>query len=296
MLNAHDAYIAAPHNFLSKEKETALMAAKTVYQGTFVKMTADKMDAKKDLAYGVLTTEDISELYKLGRKIAWPLMGLGTVGVIIGEIRRGAHMTQDPDEVEKEQTGIDDDDIIKAIKVLDRPCHELNGLCQEGIEHILCSLQLGKYAKPSIFARLLSKKPAATTDGESATDIGKEGFLARFDTGLDAFKGQQTENLAQFYDDNQANPSESLFVVLYIEFLLFAVAQEIRTLILFVDNLRTTGAMTHKVLVYPKMRVLRKALTRIFKARAAEDVAGEGYGAEEGDIYTKNFNGRVNRI
>jgi hypothetical protein len=296
MLKAHDAYIAAPHNFLSKEKEGALMAAKTAYRATFVKTTADRTDAKKDFAYGVLTTDNISELYKLGRKIAWPLMGLGTVGVIIGEIRRGAHTNQDPDEVEKEQTGVDDDDIMKAIKVLDRPCHELNGLCQEGIEHILCSLQLGTYAKRSAFARLLSKKPATTVDDESATDVGKDAFLARFDAGLDAFKGQRIENLAQFSDDNQTNPSESLFVVLYVEFLLFAVVQEIRALILFVDNLRNTGAMTHKVFVYPKMRVLRKALTRIFKARAAEDVAGEGYGAEDGDIYTKSFNGRVNRI
>ena len=271
------------------------MKAKAAYQGTFVKVTADRTDAKKDFAYGVLSTDDISELYKLGRKVSWPLMGLGTVGGIIGEIRRGVATNRKPQEVEKEEAGVNDDDIIKAINVLDRPCHQLNVICQEGIEHVLCTLQLGKYAKPSAISRLLSKKPATAADDET-TDIGKDAFLARFDAGLDAFKGQRTLNLAQFYDDNQANPSESLFLVLYIEFLLFSVAQEIRALILFVDNLRNTGAITHKVFIYPKMKIIRKGLTRIFSARVAEDVAGEGYGAEEGDIYTKNFNGRVNRI
>lgn len=255
-------------------------------------MATDKSDAKREIAFGVLSADHISEMFKLARKIAWPALGLGTMAGIISEILLGKNFDPTHPE-EKDIVGLDD--VKRAISVLERPCQELNVLCQEGVEHILCTLQMGKYTKPSPLARMFKKSSNAATDDENAQDIGTDSFIARFDAGLETFKEVRTNNLAQFYDEKQIRPTQGLFLVLSVEFLLFAVAQEIRALIVFVDNLRTEGALTRKIFVFPKMKVFRKAITRIFHSRGAEDVVGEGYGAEDGDVYTSQFTGRTKR-
>jgi hypothetical protein len=285
ILTAHNDFLVTPHNFLSQELEISMSKAKHTVGEAFIKMATDKSDAKREIAFGVLSTEHISDMFKLARKITWPLFGLGTVAGIISEILRVRG---------KDIVGIDD--VQKAINVLERPCQDLNALCREGIEHILCTLQLGNYTKPSPLARLFKKSSVPAPDDENAQDIGTDAFLSRFDAGLDKFKSLRTENLAQFYDEKQVRPTQGLFLVLSVEFLLFAVAQEIRALILYVDGLRNEGSLTRKRFIFPKMKVFRKALERIFHPHGAEDLSGDGYGAEDGDVYTKNFTGRANRI
>lgn len=231
-------------------------------------------------------------MFKLARKITWPVLGLGTMAGIIGEILRGENLNQ-KDPQEKDIVGLED--VKRAIAVLERPCQELNVLCREGLEHILCTLQLGKYTRPSPVARMFKKASAVATDNENAQDIGTESFIVRFDAGLKTFKSLRTKNLAQFYDEKQVRPTQGLFLVLSVEFILLAVAEEIRSLVLFVDNLRTDGSLTRKLFVFPQMKVLRKSIAKIFRSRGAEDVVGEKYGAEDGDVYTSKFTGRTKR-
>jgi hypothetical protein len=278
---------------MSKEHEKSLMKAKEIFRAAFIKMATDKSDAKREIAYGVLSTNHISDLFKLTRKVTWPILGLGTIAGIISEIMRGGSLDTTMNAPEKETVSLDD--VERAVKVLERPCRDLNILCREGVEHILCTLGLGKYEKPSPFARLFKKTHASPADDEAVRDIGTDAFIARFDAGLEIFKGLRTNNLAQFYDAKQVNPTQGLFLVLSAEFLLFAVAQEIRALILFVENLRADGSLTRKRFVFPKMKTFRKAFGRLFHSRGAEDVIGEEYGGEGGDIYTKSFTGRTKR-
>jgi hypothetical protein len=292
LLEAHGTFIAPPDNFLQKDSRETLAKAKEAYRGAFVKMTNDKSDAKREMAYGILSSDDISQLHKLSRKIAWPLMGAGTVGNIITEIKRTGIL--DPNgEIQAEE--ITDEDIRKALKYLDRPCQQLNSLCREGIEHILYSFGMGKYAKPSALGRMFGKK-AAPLDNETASDLGTDTFVNRFDAGFEAFRAQKLDGLEQFFDEKRRIPSQGLFLVLFVEFLLFATAEEIRTLIVFVDNLRTTGELSTSRLRFPKFKAIRKSLARVFHARNTEDVGGEGFGAEDGDVYTSPpFTGRVQR-
>jgi hypothetical protein len=211
------------------------------------------------------------------------------VGAIITEIAESKKVNKEDDLAPGHA------DVVKAIAVLDRPCQELNTLCREGIDHVLCTLQLGKYTKPSPLARVFSKKPNTIVDDESAKDIGTDAFLTRFDAGLEQFRAGRTNNLDQFYDKKGVLPSQGLFLVLFVEFLLFAVAEEIRVLVIFVDRLRVEGSITRKHFIFPKMRVLRKAIRKIFQSRGAEDVASNPYGAEEGDVFTSHFTGRTKR-
>lgn len=255
-------------------------------------MVTDKADAKREFAYGALSRDNISDLFKLGRKVAWPLLGVGTVAGVIGEIMRSTDTDTDTTE---EKSLVVNADILKALQVLERPCGELNVLCREGVEHILCTLKLGKYATPSPLARLFKKKSSATTDNETVQDIGTTAFITRFDAGLDHFKAQRGVNLAQFYDEKQIRPTQGLFLVLSVEFLLLAVAQEIRSLILFIDDLRNDDSLTRKRFVYPRWKTFQKGLRKVFHPRGTEDVVAEGYGTEEGDIFTPNYTGRKNR-
>lgn len=280
---------------MSKEPEESLMKATENLTGALLKMTTDRSEAKWEIAYGTLSTNHISQLFKLARNITWPILGLRTVTGIINEIISGV-IPIDTITRTTEETAVLVKDVQKGLTVLQGSCQELNYLCQEGIEHILCTLGLGKYSKPSISGRLFKKSRFPTLDDESGHDIGTDAFITRFDLGLEKFMELRKQNLTQFYDATQDRTSQSLFIVLSTETFLFGVAQKIRELILFVDKLRADGSITHKRFVYPDMKTFRKVFPRVFHSRRAEDLPCEEYGGEEGDVYAKVSTYRSNRI
>jgi hypothetical protein len=244
-----------------------------------MKMAREKSDTKREISYGLLASNDLSNLCKLGSKIAWPLLGFGVVTSIIDKIFRDANIN------DQENLSSSNDEVINALNSLHRPCRELNILCQESIEHILCTLRLGAYAKLSPLRRLFAKKPKRTP--ENANDIGTDEFLPRFDSGLDVFRNQSADNLGHFYN-KPAVPSQGIFFVLFLDLLLLAVAQEIRSVILFVDSLRVEGAMDRKRFIFPKMKIFHKALSRAFHPQ----VGGQRYE----DVSSHSYTGRVKRI
>jgi len=211
-----------------------------------MKMTKNESDTKGEFAYGTLSNTDLSVLCKLGSRMAWPLFGFGTVASLIGKILRPASVNDQnnpPCTVEE---------VINALNAINRPCRELNSLCQEGLEHILYSLRLGKYAKRS---HLNLKKHKITSDNENIKDIGTDAFLPRFDSALDVLRRQSTAHL---YYEKDAVPSQGIFFVLFLELLSLAVAQEIRSLILFVDYLRIEGTLARNRFIFPKIEIRQK--------------------------------------
>ena len=245
-------------------------------------MATEESNTKREISYGVLSSNDLSELRKLGSNIAWPLLGFGAVTGIIGKILRGENIN------DQDNLPSSDDEVMNALNALNRPCRELIILCQESIEHILCTLQLGAYAKPSSLRRLSAKKSKTAPDKENANDIGTDAFLPRFDSGLDVFRNQSTDNLGHFYNEKHAVPSQGIFFVLFLELLLMAVAKEIRSVILFVDKLRVEGTMARKRFIFPNMKVFHKALGKVFHPQ----IDSQGYG----DVFPQSYTGRVKRI
>jgi hypothetical protein len=108
--------------------------------------------------------------------------------------------------------------------------------------------------KPSLLTRLMGKRKLSAV--KPSND-----FLARFDSGLDAYWQQRTEGLAQFHDHTLKRPSHALFIVIFMEFLLLAVAQEIRNIVLYVDKLRSDGSLTHKRVIWPNLKGLYSMIT-----------------------------------
>ena len=80
------------------------MKAKETLNRAFIKMAATKSDATRETAYGALSANQISELFKLARNITWPILGLGNGARTISEINHGAGIGT----TEKDNFGLDD--------------------------------------------------------------------------------------------------------------------------------------------------------------------------------------------
>jgi hypothetical protein len=280
-LKAYSTFISSPYVHRS-EHGIAFRTAKQSLSHALMKMGMEESNAKREISYGMLSGNNLSELCKLGSNIAWPLIGLGTVTGIINNVLRGENIN------DHDNLSSSDDEVINALNALKRPCLELNALCQEGIEHIRSTLQLGAYAKPHPLRQLFTKKPKDTPDQENVSDIGTDAFLPRFDSGLDVFRNQSADNFGHFYNEKHGVLSQSILFVLFLELLLLAIAQEIRSVILFVDNLHAEGAMTRKRFIFPNTNVFHRALGMIFHPQ----ITCQRYREASPQSYT----GRVKRI
>jgi hypothetical protein len=231
-----------------------LAKATSAFRAALVKMSLDKIDAEAEFAYGVLSAEELSHLYDSGRKIAWPLFGVGKISEIVLKLKRGDMDRYNP-------MNLTESDIVKALTVLDQPCRNLSDLCQEGIDHILQSLELGKYSKQSAIKRMFSK--ARQPDPSPLSPD----FISHFDSGVEAFRKSWTDGLSEFYDEKTQTLSHLIFIVVFNKFLLCAVAEEIHSVILLVDSLRSQNSLTRKRIIIPKLAHLREMITNFFHRR-----------------------------
>jgi Putative ER transporter, 6TM, N-terminal len=284
LLKVYDEFINPPFTVETKPlHQSTLKQAKDSLRVGFLKLMSNKSDAKKEIAIGALSVNDISKLSRLAKNVTWPLLGVGTLAVALSETSTES----------SGPLGLNLTDLNRALDVIHDRCGKLNFLCREALEHILCGLEMGKYAPPSILARILRKR-AVHGDAEMAVDIGTDGFLARFDLGINAFRGHRSEHLSLFYDDENKVPQRILFFVLFVEFLLVSVADEIRELVVFSDEIRTTGILRRRRLILPQLKVFRKGVLTFFQKPEPENTRGE-YGTGDSDVFTEWYADRVHR-
>jgi hypothetical protein len=246
-----------PPQYRLDEHEKLLAKATSAFRAALVKLSHTKSEAKAEFAYGRLSAGEISQLYEAGRKIAWPLLGVGKIADIVIKLKRGDMNHYNP-------MNLMEDDILKALTVLDRPCHRLNDLCQEGLDHILASLELGNYRKGSFGRSLFSK--AKHRGVRNSLHLNPD-FISHFNSGLETFREDRMDSLAAFINKETNTPSHPVFIIVFNRFLLWAAAQEIRSLILLVDSLRGQGSLTRKRIVLPKLSYPHTSLVKFFRKR-----------------------------
>jgi len=250
LLKAYVAFLSPPYQL----HETQLAKTVTAFRNSIVKMSVDESDAISEIAIGSLSPSEIQQLYSTGRKIAWPLVGIGKIADIVIKMRHGDMQRYNP-------MGITEENISKALSVLDKPCHGLNELCQEGIEHILRQLECGRYAN-SWWYRIWTKDRG---EKEVKPACMKPDFLAYFDAGLETFWQTRTDGLDQFVEDEKTNRlSHVAFIVIFNKFICCAVAQEVRNLIILVDTLRSQGSLSRRRLVVPDLRHISDKFVAFF--------------------------------
>ena len=228
LLQSYNQFLGPPE-CLFEEHEKSLEIAKQVFRESLVKMSLDISHAKGEIAYGHLSSKNLSLLYEQGRKVASPLIGVGTFAHIAGKQRPGGE-----NDLCKPMN-VSDKDIVEALAVLEGQCGQLNELCQEGIGLIIRSI--GRHRVTPF------KKP---DNGN-----GISGFIPRFDSAVEALWNKRTLELSRFHNETRKTPSHALFIVVFVQFLMFAVAKEVRLMTVFVDNLEHT--MTRRRIMFPKL-------------------------------------------
>jgi hypothetical protein len=86
-------------------------------------------------------------------------------------------------------------------------------------------------------------------------------FIAHFDLGLETYRQQRTAGLARFQNHTLNRASHALLVVIFVEFLLLALAQEVRNIVTFADKLRSDGSLARNRVIYPDLKGLRSMFT-----------------------------------
>ena len=254
---AYVGFLSPPFNLNEAELHKAIASFRT----SLVELALDESEAISEIAYGSLSPSEIQQLYTTSRKITWPLVGISKLADIVIKMRHGDMQRYNP-------MGITEEDIKKALGCLDRPCHQLNELCQEGIEHIQRQLECGRYVN-SLFHRFWYSKEKKT-EKDAKPGCMNPNFLEYFNAGVERFWETRTEGLENFLQDEKTNKlSHVAFIVIFNKFICFSLAQEVRNLIILVDTLRSQGSLTRKRLVIPDIRSMGGKLVGFFRKRTS---------------------------
>lgn len=255
-MKAYVTFLTPPHYGL-EEHEISLGKATSSFRAALVKLSGIKSDAKAEIAYGEFSRKEISQLYTVGRKIAWPLLGIGKIADIIIKLRRGDMNNYNPMQ-------ITEDDIVKALTILGTPCHRINEMCREGIDHIVASLELDHRSQRLAVRRLFCKE---RLNGKSQLHQ-DPGFLPRFNAEVQSFSKNTFDGLAECTDKGTNTPKHPVFIVVFNKFLLCAVAEEISSLIVLVDSFRIQGSARPKRIVLPKFGNPGRSIRNFFHKRS----------------------------
>lgn len=265
------------------------------------KIHADLPFAKREIAYGNLDAEDLEQFHKLMRGILLPLTGMASVVDILQRIsEKHNHIISQPNTgVQEKQSKNGSNDTEKArwddiMKTLHSPIDAMTEAMEEGLQHVLYVLKL---AKPPKGAHASGKNDAsnASEDVEAQGDTIKPGdkqFAARLEKRIEGFFEQRTLTMdnwskqkldagrapdrfgsasqpprdldAQGWTEHERTQRQ-LYLVLYLEFLLWSTGHAVLEFVRFADSKVQDGTMSKKRLVVPGMRRLRKWVMNSFK-------------------------------
>ncbi|KAF4637953.1 hypothetical protein G7Y89_g102 [Cudoniella acicularis] len=255
------------------------------------KVYGDLPFAKREIAWGKLEAKDLDEIFVLLRAILIPLVGLSTITDIFERIaeRRGwthAARTQH-DEAEawehaEEEAKNEEKRVWNEImKTLHEPFVVLVTALDEGLEHAGLTLELitppKKKKGEDEESKSADPKPGQPEFTKFLNTRTKDFYGGRGHT-LKAWakeKGLSAEQFDSFHGstsgENQLNPNEiqhgrdqqQLYLILYMEFLLYSVGLAVANLVKFADKKVEDGVMKKNRLILPGLRRLKKWITSI---------------------------------
>lgn len=275
---------------------TALKATLEGLKGLHGKLYGDMPFAKREMAWGKLNAKDIDEIFTLFRGIIIPLIGMSTITDIFERIaeRRGwvevpdskfnkeeSWDTREKGSKEREQSSWNE-----IMKTLHEPFAVLSTAMDEGLEHAGLVLELlpkpktkandleakGDSPRPGDdeFAKYLEGKVLAfyQSRGKVLRAWAKQKGLSQeqFNPGSPTTETHPTPNAEQHHGDQQ-----QLYLILYLEHLLYSCGIGITNLIKFADTKVQDGTMKKNRLIVPGMRRMRKWVMSIGSEDATID-------------------------
>lgn len=266
------------------------------------KIHADLAFAKREMAYGKLDAEDLEQIHKLLRGILLPLTGMASVVDILQRIsdKRNHIVSQPNTGVQEEQSTNGSKETEKArwndiMRTLHSPIDALTEAMEEGLQHVLYAFELAKPPKGAETNLKLNNASNTGEDVEAKGDTIKpgdkqfavylekkiQGFSEQRSLTMNGWSKQKTEarrspdrvgpvpQTTRDIDTQNWTEHEriqrQLYLVLYLEFLLWSTGQAVLDFVRFADSKIQDGTMSKKRVVVPGMKRLRKWVMNSFK-------------------------------
>jgi hypothetical protein len=256
--------------------------------------------AKKEIGWGKLQPEDFTKIWESLRNILLPVVGLSTFADILQSVRK--HKTEG-------ENLLSDLDAIGAIRKLEGEEWEEIAAASRGpfskMQIALCDA----LTHISYVLELAPKPKAAKTDVEKSAEAGPRpgdpAFGAHLQEQIAAFQVSRRETMRSwcekkgievpstfweetsaqykfgdqaFRDDlvRQKQNHQQLYLILYVEYLLFAVCRAILDLVLFADSKVQDGTMRKNKFIFPGWRRIHKLMENAFRQVDAGDGLQDG--------------------
>ncbi|KAH5411810.1 hypothetical protein HBI23_172820 [Parastagonospora nodorum] len=275
------------------------------------KLTADLPFAKREIAYGKLTPDDLETIFKKLRGILMPVLGLGSV---MDLFERGAELSNWAEE--DEEGSEHEAERKKAVrewndmfKYLHGPFADIFQALDDGLAHVL--LRLGLAPQPK------KKKGVKKEDEEAHGDTirpGDEGFAAHLEKQASIFFGKKEPTLrhwmqskgisirSDYFSTSEGLDDEALkrlpslttrkrdqsqlYVLLYVMFLLNSIARSTLEFVKFADEHDQTKAKSK--IMWPGGKRLKKWIKSIFSdqdANQGDETTIAGYDGSNTTVY-----------
>lgn len=232
--------------------------------------------AKREIAYGQFSATDLREAFRLVRATLLPLQGMTA---ILDIFDRGVEKTMAAEDGECKGK----EELAEVMRALHQPYEIIVGMCDEAIEHTLLMLKL----KPS------PKKKKG--DEENGTQVaGDEGFNELLEARVQEFYGTRISDIRNNFSTQEPLTADSisatierenspdgfnhtrhsqLYLVLFMEYLLYKAAQSLLDLARFAEHTKQKGTLDRGRLVYPNYKRLKKW---IFSDEGSDEVVDIG--------------------
>lgn len=286
-------------------KAAAVRAAIGAVSALHGKLQADLSFAKREIALGQLGPDDLKEMNKLIRFIMLPVVGLSSMTNIYDRVAEAHGWTEEhiKEGLSEEDARIRDrimSDWQFNMRTVHKPLDMIVDLMNEGMDHCMYQLHLKDLPKEKKAEKGAKKNSTRVEDEDveakaESTKPGDKGFAKYFAQKAEVFHGGKQEALTQWcerkgidlppdffehpYDapftlkDWRKNETAAtylmyqrqLFMLLYMEFLLYSTSQAILDFIKFADEAANSGKMSKTRLIVPGFKRTRKWIFSVFK-------------------------------
>ncbi|KAJ4990876.1 hypothetical protein SVAN01_03665 [Stagonosporopsis vannaccii] len=275
----------------SKVKPEVAAVKKTIgaIQELHGKLTADLAFAKREVAYGKLTPDDLEAMFKHLRSIMLPVLGLGSVMDLFeraAEINHWDGDTMTEHDQELRQKGISEWN--ELFSFVHEPFDGVMQVMDEGLTHIMLKMQFVKPPK--------KKKGQDQGDTEAKGDVvkpGDKGFAEYMEKQADKFYSAKEPTLRHWVESKgiklsadyfscpdhiddetlkrlpsittRKRDQRQLYILLYVIFLLNSISRSILEFVKFADEHDQVTAKNK--IINPGGRRLKKWVKSIFETQ-----------------------------
>ncbi|KAI5203696.1 hypothetical protein E4T39_04007 [Aureobasidium subglaciale] len=275
----------------------------------YVKMHAELIMAKREVAWGKMSAVDITTTSDLCRRVLMPIGGLAHLKDLYKAVDKRCRSAPDINADSTSKMSTEDNDAVwsNSIRALIVPANDLVNAIVDGLEHVGLVLEIIHESKPSRRAGSkdqpdLESRGELMIPGDSKFTAGLESVLTQFKTDrLDSLTSwlenedhtspratisREMPTIHNHIDSSKFEPlhDQRLNLVLYTHHMLYTSGLAVVELCKFSDSLVLHGVMSHSRVIFPSLRVTGQWLASIFdtsEAAVADEDRPNGKKEEE---------------